>query len=175
MQAMSIVSDIAGRLDTTRLAAAQAALGIAVLLSVYGSQYLGGLRPCVLCLYQRWPWWVAVGLAAVALGLRGQAKWQMAAVGLASLSLLVGAGIAVFHVGVEQHWWQGLASCGGVSDMPMTVEALKAQIMSAPVVRCDEVAWSFLGLSMAGYNALISTAAGIGGLALTWRHWRAAV
>ena len=114
MQPMSIVSDIAGRLDMTRLAAAKAALGAVVLSAVYASQHLGGLRPCALCLYQRWPWWVALGLAVLAMALRGHAKLQMAVIGLASMSLLVGAGIAVFHVGVEQHWWQGLASCGGV-------------------------------------------------------------
>ena len=175
MQPMSIVSNIAGRLDMTRLAAAKAALGAVVLSAVYASQHLGGLRPCTLCLYQRWPWWVALGLAVLAMALRGRAKLQMAVIGLASMTLLVGAGIAVFHVGVEQHWWQGLASCGGVSDMPTTVEALKKQIMSAPVVRCDEVAWSFLGISMAGYNALISMAAGVGGLYLAWRHGRAAL
>ena len=137
MQFMNMVMDIADRLDTSRLAMAEAGLGVVVLGSVYASQYLGGLQPCVLCLYQRWPWWVATGLAMLAIVLRRHLRMQALTVGLASLSILIGACIAAFHVGVERHWWQGLASCVSVSDMPLTVEALKAQIMSAPVARCE--------------------------------------
>jgi disulfide bond formation protein DsbB len=166
---MSIALQWAERLDTTRIALLQAILGGAVLCSAYGFQYLGGLQPCALCLYQRWPWWIAIGLALVAVLLRGNPGVQKAVVALASLAILTGAGIAGFHVGVEQQWWQGLASCGGVSDMPMTVEALKRQIMNAPVVRCDEVAWTLMGVSMAGYNMLLSLVFGLGGLVLLRR------
>lgn len=157
-------------IDAGRLAGLQGALAAAVLASVYAFQHLGGLQPCVLCLYQRWPWWIALGLCAAAALLRGRRRAQTAAVALASLTILTGAGIAVFHVGVEQQWWPGLASCGGVGGAPLTLEALKQQILSAPVVRCDEVAWSFLGISMAGYNAMISAAAGAAGLAILWRE-----
>ena len=86
-----------------------------------------------------------------------------------------GAGIAVFHVGVEQHWWRGLASCGGVSDMPTTVEALKKQIMSAPVVRCDEVAWSFPRYFDGGLQCPDFNGGRRRGLYLAWRHGRAAL
>jgi disulfide bond formation protein DsbB len=170
MQFMNMVIDIADRLDTSRLAMAEAGLGVMVLGFVYASQYLGGLQPCVLCLYQRWPWWVATGLAILALVLRRHLRMQAVAVGLASFSILLGACIAAFHVGVEQHLWQGLASCISVSDLPLTVEALKAQIMNAPVARCDEVTGSFLGISMSGYNAMISGFVGIAGLGLAWRN-----
>ena len=171
MQSMKISTDITHFLDTTRLAMAEAVLGVILLAWVYASQYLGGLQPCVLCLYQRWPWWVATGLAILALVFRRHSRFQTVVVGLASLSILFGSGIAVFHMGVEQHWWRGLASCGSVgSDIPMTAKALKAQIMSAPVARCDEIDWSFLGLSMSGYNALISGFVGMVGLRLTWRN-----
>mgnify|MGYP001197627407 FL=1 len=171
MQFMNITTEIADCLDTTRLALVEAVLGAILLASVYTSQYLGGLQPCVLCLYQRWPWWVATGLAILALVFRRHSRFQTVVVGLASLSILFGSGIAVFHLGVEQHWWRGLASCGSVgSDIPMTAKALKAQIMSAPVARCDEIDWSFLGLSMSGYNALISGFVGMVGLRLTWRN-----
>ena len=91
-------------------------------------------------------------------------------VGLACVTILIGAGVSIYHVGVEQHWWQGLGSCGGNLDMPMTLEALKKQIMSMPVVRCDDVVFSFLGVSMAGYNALISILVGGGGLILNWHN-----
>lgn len=170
MPNMSIALQWAERLDPTRIALLQAVLGGAILGSAYGFQYLGGLQPCVLCLYQRWPWWIAIGLGLAAVLLRGKPGLQKAMIASASLVILGGAGIAGFHVGVEQKWWQGLASCGGVSDMPMTVEALKRQILNAPVVRCDEVAWSLMGLSMAGYNLLLSLAVGLGGLILLLRR-----
>ena len=69
---------------------------------------------------------------------------------------MIGAGIAVFHVGVEQQWWPGTAECGGIDGANLSLEQLKAQILAAPVVRCDEVAWSLFGISMAGYNILLS-------------------
>lgn len=157
-------------IDAGRLAGLQGALAAAVLASAYAFQHLGGLQPCVLCLYQRWPWWIALGLCVAAVLLRGRGKAPTALAALASLTILVGAGIAVFHVGVEQQWWPGLASCGGVSGAPLTLEALKQQILNAPVVRCDEVAWSLFGISMAGYNALVSAAAGAVGLVVVWRE-----
>ena len=170
MPNMSIALQWAERLDPTRIALLQAILGGAVLGSAYGFQYLGGLQPCALCLYPRWPWWIAIGFGLAAVLLRSNPGVQKVIVALASLSILAGAGVAGFHVGVEQQWWPGFASCGGVSDMPMTVEALKQQIMNAPVVRCDEVAWSLMGLSMAGYNMLLSLALGLGGLVFLWRR-----
>lgn len=170
MPNMSIALQWAERLDPTRIALLQAILGGAVLGSAYGFQYLGGLQPCALCLYQRWPWWIAIGFGLVSVLLRDNPGIQKAVVALASLAILAGAGVAGFHVGVEQQWWPGLASCGGVSGMPMTVEALKQQIMNAPVVRCDEVAWSLMGISMAGYNMLLSLTLGLGGLVLLWRR-----
>lgn len=160
----------AERLEPQGVALGQMVLGAIVLGSAYAFQFIGGLQPCALCLYQRWPWWIALGLALAAVLLRGRPAVQWGLVALASLSVLTGAGIAVFHVGVEQHWWQGLSSCGGVGDAPMTVEALKRQIMNAPVARCDEVAWSLLGISMAGYNAIISVAVGLGGLIVAWQR-----
>tara|TARA_Y100000766_G_C18378467_1_gene352325 strand:- start:129 stop:440 length:312 start_codon:yes stop_codon:yes gene_type:complete len=90
--------------------------------------------------------------------------------GASSIAILSGAGIAGFHVGVEQHWWEGLASCGGAGGILNSVEALRQQIMSAPVFRCAEVAWSLFGISMSGYNFLISLALGVGGLCVLWRH-----
>ena len=167
---MSIALKWAERQDPKRIALLQVILGGAVLGSAYGFQYLGGLQPCALCLYQRWPWWIAIGFGLVAVLLRDHPGIQKTVVALASLAILAGAGVAGFHVGVEQQWWPGLASCGGLSEMPMTVEALKQQIMNAPVVRCDEVAWSLMGISMAGYNTLLSLALGLGGLVLLRRR-----
>ena len=155
-------------LDDPRIAPlATLALSLATLAGAYGSQHWGGLRPCVLCLYQRWPWWIAAGLAVMALALVRHRGARAGLLALAGVTLLAGGGIAVYHVGVEQHWWAGTASCGATGAVPATLAELKRQILSAPVVRCDEMAWSLLGLSMAGYNAMLSFAAGLALLAFT--------
>lgn len=138
------------RLPAFVLVASVIALGTALL-----SQFWGGLRPCILCIYQRWPYGIAIGLALVALiFLRGRAAGWVT--GLAGLTFLVGAGIAGFHVGVEQGWWEGTAQCGATLPTPDNIEALRAQLMAAPVVRCGDVAWSLGGISMAGFNLLAS-------------------
>ena len=146
---------------------------IAILGTALASQYWGGLNPCELCLWQRWAYVAAIGGGAVALGLpRGQAR--AAVIGAAALAFLAGAGIAAFHVGVEQQWWRGLATCSGPGGGAASVEALKAQILAAPVTRCDEVQFRLLGLSMAGWNVLASLALAGFGLWAVRAEWRAA-
>lgn len=126
----------------------------ALLLGALGFQFLGGLPPCELCIWQRWAHVAALGGAVLALALpRGLAP---AGLVLAIAGLLAGVGIAGFHVGVEQEWWQGLASCGGGGSGAGSLEDLMRSVEEAPVVRCGDVAWSFLGLSMAAWNALVS-------------------
>ena len=144
----------------------------AILGGAYAFQYLGGLQPCTLCLYQRWPWWIAGGLALLALLWIRERGMSRALAALGALAILVGAGIAVYHVGIEQHWWTGPTACSGIADAPQTLEALRAQIFAAPVERCDDVPWSLFGISMAGYNVLISLATGLAALALLQRNAR---
>jgi len=132
-----------------------AAASTAILGAAFAFQYIGGLAPCVLCIYQRYPYGIAIALGLLAFAL---AKGPIARLALvfAGLGLLIGAGIAVFHVGVEQQWWQGTAECGGIGGANLSLEQLKAEILAAPAVRCDEVAWSLFGISMAGYNVLLA-------------------
>jgi len=129
------------------LLASAAALGMALL-----AEYGFGLKPCVLCIYQRWPYVAAGLLALLALLLRG--RWRWLALAGAGLALAVDAGIAGYHVGVEQGWWAGTAGCTGGAGTPQNLADLKAQVLSAPLVRCDDVAFSLFGVSMAGYNFL---------------------
>lgn len=137
------------------------AASAAMLAGAWGFQLIGGLEPCTLCIYQRWPYWIMIAGAAVAvltarwLGLRGLALFA----GAGALVFLSGAGIAGFHVGVEQGWWEGVSSCGGGLDDPnMSIEELKTRLLATKLVRCDDVSWSLFGISMAGYNFLISLA-----------------
>ncbi len=140
--------------------AALAAGSLAVLAAAFAFQHLGGLEPCPLCIWQRWPHVAVALLAGLALGFRGPVA--ALALGFAGAAALAGAGLAGFHVGVEQHWWAGLAACES-GPAGETVAELRERLLNAPPARCDEVAWSLLGLSMAAWNGLLSL--GLAGLA----------
>lgn len=127
-----------------------------LLLAVFGFQYLGGLLPCTLCLWQRWPHAAAVILGAAGLRFGGRI-WPV----LGAAAALATAGIGMFHVGVELGWWQGLATC--TVDAMAAVSAddlLNTDVTVGAPVRCDAVAWSLFGISMAGWNVLISLGLG---------------
>lgn len=122
------------------------------LIFAFVAQYGFGLEPCVLCLYQRWPYAAAILFMGLAVALPA---WRFRLLGLAALAFAVGGGIGVYHVGVEQHWWAGTEACAG-GGPAKTVEELQRQILGRRPVRCDEPSFIFLGLSMAGWNALLS-------------------
>ncbi|HMO08471.1 MAG TPA: disulfide bond formation protein B [Paracoccaceae bacterium] len=126
----------------------------ALLLGALAFQHLGGLAPCTLCLWQRWPHLAAVVIGLAALALPGRLLPLLGAV-----AALATAGIGGFHVGVEQGWWEGLASCSAGSIAGLSVEALlDPTVQVAAPVRCDEVPWALAGLSMAGWNVVLSVA-----------------
>ncbi|WP_430397885.1 disulfide bond formation protein B [Ferrovibrio sp.] len=127
-----------------------AGLSALTLGAAFVAQYGFGLAPCQLCLWQRWPYAAAILLGLAAWRLE---RFRPLLLWLVALSLAITAGVGLFHTGVEQKWWAGLESCGG-GNTATTLEALRAQVLSAPIVRCDEAAFSFLGLSMAAWNAL---------------------
>lgn len=135
----------------------------AVLGAALFSQYVGGLAPCQMCIWQRWPHGVAIGLAALAL-LLGRGRPAALFLFLGALALLVGSGLGVFHAGVELAWWQGPTECSGAPATGLSAADFVERLRAAPLVRCDVVAWSFLGISMAGWNAILS--AGLAGVTL---------
>lgn len=155
---------VRGRLRSVSLIVAASSSGM--LGFAYYSQYVLGLLPCILCLYQRPPHYIAAAAALLAFATVGGPKGlSRAFLGLAGMALLVGAGIAFFHAGVELKFWPGLPECGGVTaPLAMTVDDLNAGLANAKVVACDEPSWVFLGLSMAAWNGVISL--GLAGLAL---------
>jgi disulfide bond formation protein DsbB len=143
---------------------------IAPLLVAFASQYLGGLQPCTLCIWQRWGYGAAIVIGLASLMLPPALRpWGAA---LTSLALLVVAGIALFHVGVEQHWWQGLASCSGDLDTHQSVADLEKQLMATPVIPCDRPAWTGFGISMAGYDVIYAALLGLFGLVAALRGAR---
>src|SRR5262249_1824010 len=132
---------------------------IVVLGSALASQYVGGLRPCELCYWQRYPYWATIALGVLGvISARWNAKLAAALTALAGTVFLVGAGIAFFHVGVEQHWWAGTSACGASGGPINSIDDLRRMAENGPIVRCAEPAWTMAGISMAGYNMLVSLA-----------------
>lgn len=133
---------------------------IATLGGAYFFQFVLDLAPCEMCLWQRPPYWTAMllgVLAATAHHVRPLPhKFNRAMLFLAAIVLAIGAGIAFYHAGVEQKWWDGPAGCSGVASLPDSFKDFQSGLTTAKVVRCDEIPWSFLGLSLAGYNVIIS-------------------
>ncbi|MBX9797292.1 disulfide bond formation protein B [Sphingomonas sp.] len=134
----------------------------ALMAGALGSQYLGGLYPCEMCHWQRWPHYAAILLALLAFVLPARAP-RGVLVALAAFAVLTSGAIGVFHAGVEYHWWPGITACS--STVAAGGDPLAA-IMHAPIVRCDVPQWSFAGISLAGFNALFSLGGGIAILAL---------
>ncbi len=135
--------------------------GAATIFGAWFFQYGLGLAPCPLCLEQRWPYYLAIPLALViAAAARAGANRKLLAAGLAAVAavMLYGAYLGAFHAGVEWGWWPGPQDCAGAGFSGGSAGNLLQQMQKARVVRCDEAAWRFLGLSLAGYNALISAA-----------------
>jgi disulfide bond formation protein DsbB len=134
-----------------------AAVAAVALLGALGFEHLGGYPPCQLCHWQRYAHVAALGLALAALPLAGTPRRLLTAA--CGLAFLAGAGIAGFHVGVEQGWWQGLPGCSAPDLSGLDAAQLREALMATEVVACDEVAWSLLGISMAGWNGALSLAA----------------
>jgi disulfide bond formation protein DsbB len=131
-------------------------LPAALLAGAWGSQLIGGLYPCEMCHWQRWPHYGAVAVAALAFVVRGAAVRKTLVAGAAALIAVSGL-IGVFHAGVEWHWWQGITACSRTfSSTGMNTDEMLKSIMAAPVVRCDAAQWRLAGISLAGWNAALS-------------------
>ena len=136
-------------------------LPLALLAGAFGSQYLGGLNPCEMCWWQRYPHMAATVLAALAFTAPADTGRSRGLTLLAALAIAVSGAIGVYHAGVELKIFEGFTTCTATSRGASTADLLR-QITAAPLVRCDQVQWSFLGISMAGWNAILS----LGGAAL---------
>ena len=155
---------------TINLARTEPATSAAVIIALVGSgallgawffQYVVGLPPCPLCLEQRYAYYVVIPLAAMVLlgiSVGSSRKVQLLAFLAIAAAMLWNAGLGVYHSGIEWHWWPGPQDCSGTGGNFSAGGSLLDQMESARVVRCDEAAWRFLGLSLAGYNVLISLA-----------------
>lgn len=138
-------------LQSATLCALLAALSALSLGFALISQYGFGLHPCELCIYQRIPFGIIIVLGIIGFL---AARFAKPVIALSGLALFINSAIAFFHSGVERKWWAGLEGCSA-PDMSGSIEELMARIQNTAVTRCDEIAWQFLGLSMANYNVLL--------------------
>ena len=125
---------------------------LVLLLGAFFFQHVVGLAPCKLCIWQRWPHAVAVliGVVALAFGSRVLA-W------LGALAALATASVGLYHTGVEKGWWEGPSTCTSSGAGNLSANDFFDKVINAPLIRCDEIAWQMLGLSMASYNAIFAT------------------
>ncbi|QZO02403.1 disulfide bond formation protein B [Chenggangzhangella methanolivorans] len=150
---------------TTRLTPAATALVVAIVsaATVGGAlvmQHGFGYVPCMLCLWGRWPHYLGAPLALAAwlLATRGAPAPARIALALAALLFLAGAGLSAYHAGVEWGFWPGPASCAGANAAPTAAGGLLDQMRATRIVPCDAAAFRILGISLAGWNALICLA-----------------
>ncbi|MBC2778682.1 disulfide bond formation protein B [Parasphingopyxis marina] len=127
---------------------------VALLAGALGSQYIGGLYPCDMCHWQRWPHYAAVPLALLAILLRAQPIGTIM-LWLAALAIFASGAIGLFHAGVEYGWWEGLTTCSTTSSGGDFMN----DILAAPIISCDQPQWTLFGISLAGFNAIISIGA----------------
>lgn len=126
-----------------------------LLAGAYFGEYAFDLFPCEMCWWQRYPHFTALVLAALSF----VAEPKRVLIGLAGLAILVSGIIGAYHAGVEYEWWEGVTACANLV-AANGGDALQA-ILDAPLVRCDEVQWSLLGISLAGWNFIFSTASAL--------------
>ncbi|WP_296721701.1 disulfide bond formation protein B [Erythrobacter sp.] len=129
----------------------------ALLGGAYIAQYGFGLPPCEMCWWQRYPHFAALGIAGLAFVIQPARVWTA----LAGLAIITSGLIGGFHAGVEYGWWEGITGC---STLPSSVDVMN--ISAAPLIRCDVAPWTLFGISLAGFNFLISCTAGAAIVAL---------
>ena len=127
------------------------------------TQFVLGLSPCEMCYWQRWPHWAALAFALLALAARKEG-WSDFIVYLAAISIAISGLIGGFHAGVEYGWWEGVTSCASMSAPSASSAEMLDTIMNAPLVRCDQPQWTLWGISLAGFNFVIS----VGSALLIW-------
>lgn len=163
---------------TTPIASAAvvvATVGVATIGGAYFFQYALGLPPCPLCLEQRLAYYVSIPLAAmILLGLSVGAKRKVLILALLAIAaaMLWNTYLASYHAGVEWQWWPGPSDCSGAQSSFGDAGDILKRMASTKSVRCDEAAWRFLGLSLAGYNVLISltlAVVALWGVAAAWK------
>jgi disulfide bond formation protein DsbB len=162
--------------DAFRWGALVLSAAAAVILAALGFEHIGGYVPCPLCLQQRYAYYGGIPLTGAALVLLATSRARLAALLLLAVGLMfaVNAGIGVYQAGAEWGYWPGPQSCATAEPLPSKATDLLKDLADSQIVRCDEASWRFLGLSFAGWNAVMSALLAIGAMrtAYVCRHHR---
>src|ERR1051325_7741547 len=141
-------------------------LPLALLGGAYGFQYVwGNLHPCEMCWWQRWAHFAALFFALAALLAGSRLNGGRAFVWLAALAIFVSGAIGVWHAGIELHIFPGATACSAATGSGIDAHLKDVFSLNRPIVRCDAVQWEMWGISMAGWNAILSI---LGALAVAW-------
>jgi disulfide bond formation protein DsbB len=138
-------------------------LPLALMSGALISQYGFGLYPCEMCMWQRWPHYSAIVIALAAILLAGSGRLALGNMltVLAALAILLSGLIGGFHAGVEYGWWEGVTSCAAEARTGLSSEETLDAILNAPLIRCDVTPWDLFGISLAGFNFLLSVGGAI--------------
>jgi disulfide bond formation protein DsbB len=130
----------------------------AAILGALAFQHIGGILPCELCLKQRYAYYAGAPLlfAALVLLSAGQRRFAALVFVVVALAFLANAALGVYHAGVEWHFWPGPDACTGAQNLSTSVGGLLNSLPSTSVIRCDEAAWRLGGISLAGWNVVVS-------------------
>jgi disulfide bond formation protein DsbB len=130
----------------------------ATILGALGFEHIGGYLPCPLCLQQRYAYYAGIPLLFLALVLLS-AGWRRPAAlvfFVVSLAFLANAGLGAYHAGAEWHFWPGPDTCAGAQELTTSAGGLLEALPTTNVIRCDEAAVRFAGISLAGWNVIVS-------------------
>lgn len=135
---------------------AVSALSFTALAAAFTSEVFG-LEPCILCVYQRYPYAIAMFLGLIGLALRKNSKAVGAILALCSLLFLGNSALAFYHSGVELHWWDSFSESCTIFQFDTEKQSLLENILSTPLGHCDQIAWKdpVLGWSMANHNVVV--------------------
>lgn len=125
-----------------------------LLAGAFWFEIIVGLPPCNLCIWQRWPHAIIIAIAGIGLVAIKQ-NWILLLIALSAISTAL---IGLYHSGVEQGWWSGPSGCSNQLNSDTDISSLTTSLLEMPVVKCDEIAWSLMGISMAGWNSIASFA-----------------
>lgn len=151
-------------------------LPLGLMAGALGSQFIGGLYPCEMCHWQRWPHYAAIVVAALAFAVKQRTGRLLlvlfAAVLFAAVLIAVSGAIGVFHAGVEYHWWNGITACSAPIDPNMSGMDLIESIRRKPPTSCDIPQWTLFTISLAGWNAILSLGGAVAIFVLAFRKPR---
>lgn len=132
-------------------------ISVTALTAAFSSELFLKLEPCILCIYQRYPYAFAIFLSLIGIFTRRQLKFTIALLSLTGLNFLINSSIAFYHSGIERNWWKSFSESCTIFEFDTSKQTLLENILSTPMGRCDKIPWQdpLFGLSMANYNVVL--------------------